>query len=142
MPGCKALARWHAAPVSVQAKALGPHEGTPIGALGVSILARLVFRPAVKIGHTEAVDATLAPDRLFAVAAMVVGLDGFPDLAVLKAVAVHRRCQRQPQTEAWTARGPAKAQAGDREHVRGQCQQLAHLGRVIADGADGSAAEP
>src|SRR5262249_36248518 len=146
-PGCGrgSKSRWllaaGGASRSVQAKTVGPREGAPIGALRASILAHLVFRPAVKIGHTEAVDATLALQGLFAIAANVVGLDGFPDLAILEVVAVDRRRHRQAHTEARGTRRPAKGQAADREHMRGQSQQLGDLGGVIADGADGSAAK-
>src|SRR3984893_16976550 len=45
----------------IQPEALPSHECAEIGAGGISVLPRLVFRPPVKRGSTPAIGAALAP---------------------------------------------------------------------------------
>jgi hypothetical protein len=75
-------------------------------------------------------------------AATVVSVEVSGEVAVVEAILVQRHGQRQAGTDIAGVRRPADAHARDRNHAGGQRQEIADLGRMIADHADRAAAEP
>src|SRR5207302_3446304 len=127
---------------SVEAKALGAHEGAEIGALRHAVLAGLVFRPAVEIGLAPSLRRALPYVLVDRGAAAVVGVDAGSEIALIVAVAVQRDVERQARTDVACLRRPADTHAGYRNDAVGKLQHVAHARRMVADDADRAAAEP
>src|SRR6266849_4805031 len=132
----------HKARCSIQPKALPSHERAEIGAERLGIVPRLVLRPAIGGGLAPALGGALAPIGPQRLAAAVVGVETAREIARVVAILVQGRIEAEPRRDVSGLRGPADAEARDRDHALGKLEQLAHHIGAIADGADRTTAEP
>src|SRR5262245_19599544 len=127
---------------SVEAEPLGAHERAPVRSLRRSILAHLVLRPAIEFRRAKTFHAALLLDGLAQITPTIVILDGILDARLIETVAVDRGRQRQAHGDAGRPARPAEPEARHREDMVGQADEVGDLARMIANGTDGSAAEP
>src|SRR5262252_7155096 len=128
--------------ILVEAKTFSTHKAAKVGAQGFSVLARLVLGPAVKrcLAPTIAIPLTLIWSQLFSAPIVCVNLGG----KIVRAVFIfdHRGAKREAWRDLAGLCRPADTQSRDRNDATWQLQQIAYDSRMIADGADWTAAEP
>src|SRR5262249_44677330 len=100
--------------ILIEAKTFSTHKAAKVGAQGLSVLARLVFRPAVKrcLAPTIDIPLTLIGSQLFSAPIVCVNLGG----KIVRAVFVfdHRGAKREAGRDLARLCRPADTQSRDR----------------------------
>src|SRR5437762_3098082 len=127
--------------ISIETEPLRPDEIAEIGPRRFGILPSLVLRPAV--------ERSFAPTRRLALAAIrphrrptaVVGIDFGCEISLPIAIPNERGDEGKARGDLAALRRPADAEAGYGDTSLRKRQQVADGVRVVADGADRTAAE-